>query len=90
MERIIHNMMEGFQVGEERLQAEKQISLPIGQILDWDYYCYVRKNPICFDWKIPTAILYDSDDNLSECKGCAKWQLNTNQLFLGEEHSKNM
>ena len=66
MEHIIHNMMVGFQVSEERLQAEKQIALPIGQTLDWDYYCYVKNNRICFDWKIPTAILYGSDDNVSE------------------------
>ncbi len=66
MERIIGNMMEGFQVSEKRLKTEKQIKLPIGETLDWDYYCYVRKNPICFNWKIPTAILYGSDDNLCE------------------------
>lgn len=37
---------------EERLRAEKQISLLIGQTLEWKYYCYVKENPICFDWKI--------------------------------------
>ena len=68
MERIIGNMMEGFQVSEERLKAEKQIKLPIGQTLDWDYYYYVRENPICFDWKTPTAILYGSEDNLCAWK----------------------
>lgn len=66
MERIICNMMEGFQVSEERLKAELEIRLPIGQILEWNYYCYVKENPICFEWKVPTAILYGSDDNLSE------------------------
>lgn len=66
MERIIHNIMEDFQVSEERLKAEHEIRLPIGQILEWNYYCYVRENPICFEWKVPTAILYGSDDNLSE------------------------
>ena len=68
MERIILNMMDGFGVSEERLKAEKIIPLPIGQTLDWDYFCYVRENPICFDWEIPTSILYGSDDNLSEWK----------------------
>jgi len=66
MERIISNMMKEFQVSEDRLKTEKQIKLQNGQTLYWDYYCYVRENPICFDWKIPTAILYGSDDNLSE------------------------
>ncbi|MEN6391581.1 MAG: alpha/beta hydrolase [Syntrophomonas sp.] len=66
MERIICNMMEGFEISDERLKTEKKIQLPIGQTLDWDYYCYVQNNPINFDWKIPTAILYGSNDNLSE------------------------
>ncbi|NLT13813.1 MAG: alpha/beta hydrolase, partial [Clostridiales bacterium] len=64
MERIIQNMMKGFQVNEERLKKERQIFLPIGQTLDWDYYSYVRDNPVC-DWNIPTAILYGSDDNVT-------------------------
>ena len=66
MERIISNMMEGFQLSEERLKAEHEIRLPTGQTLEWTYYCYVKENPICFEWKVPTAILYGSDDNLSE------------------------
>lgn len=66
MKRIICNMMEGFQVSEERLKAELEIRLPIGQTLEWNYYCYVKENPICFKWNVPTAILYGSDDNLSE------------------------
>lgn len=66
MERIIRNMMEGFQVSEEKLKAENEIQLPIGQTLEWNYYCYVKENPISFEWKVPTAILYGSDDNLSE------------------------
>jgi alpha-beta hydrolase superfamily lysophospholipase len=66
MERIVSNMMEGFQVTEERLKAEHEIRLPIGQTLEWNYYCYVKENPICFEWKVPTAILYGYDDNLSE------------------------
>lgn len=65
MEHIIQNMMKGFQVSEERLRKERQIPLPIGQTLDWDYYSYVRNNPVC-DWSIPTAVLYGSDDNMTE------------------------
>ena len=66
MERLIQNMMKSFNVTEERLYQEKQIPLPIGQTMDWDYYSYVKKNPVCFPWEIPTAILYGSDDNISE------------------------
>lgn len=95
MERIIFNMMDGFKVSEERLKAEKKIQLPIGQTLEWDYYCYVRKNPICFDWKRPTAILYGSDDNLSEWEEisafAARYQAAVKILEHGEHyfHTEN-
>lgn len=65
MERIIKNMMEWCNISEGRLEKEKEIKTPIGQTLYWDYYCYVKSNPI-ETWDIPTAILYGSDDNLSE------------------------
>lgn len=65
MERIISNMMAWFNVSEDRLKVEKEIETPIGQTLYWDYYCYVKSHPIN-TWNKPTAILYGSDDNLSE------------------------
>ncbi|GMB00018.1 alpha/beta hydrolase [Pelosinus sp. IPA-1] len=65
MERIINNMMLWFDVSEERLKIEKEIETPIGQTLYWDYYCYVKSHAID-NWNKPTAILYGSDDNLSE------------------------
>jgi alpha-beta hydrolase superfamily lysophospholipase len=66
MERIIENMMAAFSVSEERLKEERIIPLPSGQTLDWDYYSYVKKNPVSFVWKVPTSILYGEDDNVSE------------------------
>lgn len=68
MEQIIHNMMTGFGVSEERLQKEKLIELPIGQNLEWEYFSYVKTNPINFAWNTPTAILYGTADNLCEWK----------------------
>ena len=65
MERIINNMMQWFNVSEDRLKAEKEIETPIGQTLYWDYYCYVKSHPIDI-WNTPTAILYGSDDDISE------------------------
>ena len=65
MERIISNMMTWFNISKDRLEVEKEIETPIGQTLYWDYYCYVKSHPID-TWDIPTAILYGSDDNLSE------------------------
>ncbi len=65
MERIINNMMQWFNVSEDRLKAEKEIETPIGQTLYWDYYSYVKSHPIHI-WNKPTAILYGSDDDISE------------------------
>lgn len=65
MKRIIDNMMTWFHVSEEQLKAEQEIATPIGQTLYWDYYCYVKENPIVY-WESPTAILYGKEDNLCE------------------------
>ena len=65
MERIINNIMSWFNISEDRLKVEREIETPIGQTLYWDYYCYVKSNPID-TWDKPTGILYGSDDNLSE------------------------
>ncbi|MBI4857837.1 MAG: alpha/beta hydrolase [Acetobacterium woodii] len=65
MEKIINNMMTWFSVSEEQLQTEKEVTTPIGQILYWDYYCYVKEHPIN-SWNKPTAMLYGSNDDLCE------------------------
>ena len=65
MERMIHNMMTWFNVSEERLKAEQEITTPIGQTLYWDYYCYVREHPIA-KWNVTTAILYGAEDETVE------------------------
>lgn len=65
MERIINNMMTWFNVSEERLRKEQEIPTPIGEILYWDYYCYVKENPIIL-WNNPTEILYGSKDSICE------------------------
>ncbi len=65
MGRIIDNMMQWFGISEKRLQTEREIATPIGQTLYWDYYCYVKENPVSF-WKSPTAILYGAADELCE------------------------
>lgn len=64
MERVIQNMMIGFQVSEQRLKREKKIALPIGKTLDWDYYTYIKEHPISLDKTFPIMILYGSKDSL--------------------------
>lgn len=65
MEKLIHNMMEWFQVSEETLKDKQEIPTPMGETLSWDYYSYVKEHPIV-DWNKPTKILYGSEDNLTE------------------------
>lgn len=50
-------------VTEAKLAEEKEIPSSIGQILSWEYLCYVRAHPVC--WPIPTAILYGEKDNMT-------------------------
>lgn len=65
MESVIINMMKWFDITEERLMKEKEIVTPMGEVLYWDYYSYVKKHPIV-EWRIPTSILYGSEDNLTD------------------------
>lgn len=65
MERVIQGMMSGFNVNEQRLKEERKIPLPIGKVLDWDYYSYVRQHPADFRWDSPVSILYGSKDMIS-------------------------
>jgi hypothetical protein len=65
MERIIQGMMKGFGVTEERLEREQKIPLPMGKILDWSYYTYVKQHPVSLTWNSSVAILYGSKDALS-------------------------
>ena len=44
---------------------KREIPTPMGETLYWDYYCYVKENPIV-KWNVPTAILCGSEDNLTE------------------------
>lgn len=65
MQCLIENMMKWFSITEERLKIEEEIPTPAGQILYWDYYCYVKEHPVV-DWGIPTSILYGAGDALCE------------------------
>ncbi|MGL4850166.1 MAG: alpha/beta hydrolase [Clostridium sp.] len=67
MEVIITNMMKEFNVSQRELKNKQTIKTPIGQNLYWDYYCYVRDNPIK-KWANLTSVLYGSRDELCEPK----------------------
>lgn len=63
MEKLISDMMQWANVTEDELKTRKEIPTDFGEILSWDYLCYVRKHPI--QWTIPTHILYGANDNLT-------------------------
>ena len=60
MENLILEIMARANVTEKILRDSKEIVTDFGEILSWEYLCYVRENPI--NWKIPTNILYGSKD----------------------------
>ena len=65
MKIIIDNMMLWSNTSEEKLKAKQEINTEFGQTLYWDYYKYVKENPIV-NWNKETYILYGSKDNMQE------------------------
>ena len=63
LEKLICDMMTWTGVSEEELREKKIVPTNFGETLSWEYLCYVRENPI--EWRIPTKILYGSNDNLT-------------------------
>lgn len=63
MEKLICDMMLWANVTEDELCKKGEIETAFGETLSWEYLCYVRKHPIC--WQVPTHILYGSQDNLT-------------------------
>lgn len=65
MKVIIDNMMLLENITEEDLKEKQEINTNSGQTLYWDYYKYVKENPIV-NWNKETYILYGSKDNMQE------------------------
>ena len=63
MEKLIVNMMLWANVTEEELKTKGVIRTDFGEDLSWDYLCYVRDHPIC--WDVPTKILYGEKDTMT-------------------------
>lgn len=66
MMRVIHHIMNQVGVTEEQLREKGTIDNPI-EPLYWEYYCYVKENPI-LNWQSPTSILRGEYDTLCEYK----------------------
>lgn len=65
MKVIIDNMMLWSNVAENELKEKQEVKTDFGQTLYWDYYLYVKENPI-ITWNKGTYILYGSNDNMQE------------------------
>ncbi|MEZ3434728.1 MAG: hypothetical protein K1W34_08935 [Lachnospiraceae bacterium] len=62
MEYLIKNMFLWFDVSEAELKKKNKIATPI-ETLSWDYYQFVKNNPI-EQWSSPTYLLYGNKDIL--------------------------
>ena len=65
MKVIIDNMMLWSNTTEEMLKERQEIKTDFGQTLYWDYYEYVKDNPIT-NWNKKTSVLYGNKDNLHD------------------------
>ena len=63
MKAIIDNMIIWSNTTVEDLKAKQEIKTDFGQTLYWDYYEYVKNNPIT-NWNKKTFVLYGNKDNL--------------------------
>ncbi|MGM9681874.1 MAG: alpha/beta hydrolase [Eubacteriales bacterium] len=66
MEKLITDMMMWANVSESELKEKGEISTDFGEVLSWEYLCYVREHPI--KWSAPTEILYAGQDHLTSRK----------------------
>ena len=65
MKIVIDNMMLWSNITEKDLEEKHEIKKDFGQTLYWDYYKYVKENPIV-NWNKKTFILYGDKDNLQD------------------------
>ena len=87
MKVIIDNMMLWNNVTEEVLKEKQEIKTDFEQNLYWDYYKFVKENPI-INWDKKTYILYGNKDNLQEEKiikdFCTKFNCELLEVENGE------
>ena len=89
MKIIIDNMMIWSNTTENELKEKQEIKTDFGQTLYWDYYEYVKNNPIT-NWDKKTYILYGSKDNMQSENTikdfCSKFNCRLSILENGEHY----
>ena len=63
MKSLIDNMMLWSNTTENELREKQEIETDFGQTLYWDYYEFVKNNPIT-NWNKKTYVLYGNKDNI--------------------------
>lgn len=87
MEYLIKNMFLWFRVTEEILYNKREIPTPI-DTLSWDYYQYVKRNPIA-RWNSETHILYGGRDNLQSLQVVENFAKSNHVALTISEHSEH-
>lgn len=89
MKTIIDHMMQWSNVTEEELKEKQEIKTDFGQTLYWDYYEYVKENPI-MQWNKKTNILYGNKDIMQDetiiKDFCSKFHCKLSILENGEHY----
>ena len=63
MEKLIADMMACANVTGDELKNQGVIHTDFGEVLSWDYLCYVREHSV--EWNAPTVILYGRNVSLT-------------------------
>ena len=87
MEYLIKNMFQWFHVTEEMLYTKRKIPTPI-DTLSWDYFQYVKKNPVT-RWNSTTYILYGDKDNLQSLQVIENFTKSNSVLLTISEQSEH-
>lgn len=88
MEELIRTMMVWAGVTEEQLREQGEIVTSFGQILSWNYLCWVREHPV-HDWTCSVDILYGSGDTMTSRHQVKEYVQNHNAhltVMEGGEH----
>ena len=81
MKVLVDDMMKCSNINEDILKEKQEIKTNFGQTLYYDYYTYIKENPIT-TWNTETHILYGDKDNLQSHDLIQKFTKNYNCKLL--------